>query len=333
MSVLEYSTSFDSLARYDPYIVATMWDMIHRFIAGLAPELTEACSTTALKDIMDISRIQAFTQNIEKGRRQQQGKKISEQGHRKRMRFVRYNEVQEKHGHLCHGVTSVVDDTWANAEQVPTFVIHVGVWGGESQSSAGRGRGRGRGSSSGGNQNYIYALADPGSTLSYITPFVARRFGIVPEILTDPFAISTLIRESIITRRVYQGCTVTVCSRQTSADLVELEMIDFDAIMGMDWLAACYATVDCRAKATKFHFLAPLMKLTQKATKFKWTEVCERSFQELKNRLTSTPVLTLPKGPDGYAVDCDASGVGLGCVLMQHRKIIKACNISSSKRS
>ena len=151
----------------------------------------------------------------------------------------------------------------------------------ESQSSAGRGRGRGRGSSSSGNQNRIYALAgrqdqesspdvvtgilticshdayaliDPGSTLSYITPFVARKFGIVPEILSDPFAVSTPVGESIIARRVYRGCTVTICSRQTSADLVELEMMDFDAIMGMDWLAACYATVDCRAKAAIFHF-------------------------------------------------------------------------------
>ena len=67
---------------------------------------------------------------------------------------------------------------------------------------------------------------------------------------------------------------------------------------------------------------APLTKLTQKETKFQWTEACERSFQELKNRLTSAPVLTLPEGLEGYAVYCDASGVGLGCVLMQHGKVI-----------
>ncbi|XP_070039424.1 uncharacterized protein [Nicotiana tomentosiformis] len=137
----------------------------------------------------------------------------------------------------------------------------------ESQSSAGRGRGRGRGSSSSSNQNHSYALAGrqdqesspdvvtyPGSTLSCITPFVAGKFGIVPEILSDPFALSTPVGESIIARQVYRCCTVTVCGRQTSADLVELGMLDFDAIMGMDWLAACYATVDCRVKTTKFHF-------------------------------------------------------------------------------
>ncbi|KAH0773846.1 hypothetical protein KY290_010983 [Solanum tuberosum] len=53
------------------------------------------------------------------------------------------------------------------------------------------------------------------------------------------------------------------------------------------------------------------------------TEV--RSFLGLAGyyrRLTSAPVLTLPDGSEGYAVYCDASGVGLGCVLMQHGKVI-----------
>ncbi|XP_070040665.1 uncharacterized protein [Nicotiana tomentosiformis] len=48
---------------------------------------------------------------------------------------------------------------------------------------------------------------------------------------------------------------------------------------------------------------APLTKLTQKETKFQWTEACERSFQELKNRLTSAPVLTLPEGKANVVAD------------------------------
>ncbi|XP_070046844.1 uncharacterized protein [Nicotiana tomentosiformis] len=156
----------------------------------------------------------------------------------------------------------------------------------ESQSSAGRGQRRGRASSSCGNQNRSYALAgrqdqesspdvvtsmlticslnaytliEPGSTLLCITPFVTGKFGIVPEILSDPFAVSIPVGESIIARRVYRGSTVSICGRQTSSDLVELEMLDFDAIMGMDWLAACYATVDYRAKIARFNFSGELV--------------------------------------------------------------------------
>ena len=42
----------------------------------------------------------------------------------------------------------------------------------------------------------------------------------------------------------------------------------------------------------------------------------------LKDRLTKAPVLTLPEGSDGFVVYCDASRVGLGCVLMQNGKVI-----------
>ncbi|CAN4096900.1 unnamed protein product [Withania somnifera] len=50
--------------------------------------------------------------------------------------------------------------------------------------------------------------------------------------------------------------------------------------------------------------------------------VSTRGDKELKNKLTSTPVLVLPEGTDGYAVYCDASGIGLGCVLTQHGRVI-----------
>ncbi|XP_070032422.1 uncharacterized protein [Nicotiana tomentosiformis] len=45
---------------------------------------------------------------------------------------------------------------------------------------------------------------------------------------------------------------------------------------------------------------SPLIKLTQKAIKFQWSDACEKSFQELKARLTMASVLTLPEGIDGF---------------------------------
>ena len=67
---------------------------------------------------------------------------------------------------------------------------------------------------------------------------------------------------------------------------------------------------------------APLTKLTRKEEKFVWSEACQQSFDELKRKLTSAPVLTLPLGQDGYTVYCDASRQGLGCVLMQNENVI-----------
>ena len=56
--------------------------------------------------------------------------------------------------------------------------------------------------------------------------------------------------------------------------------------------------------------------------KFQWSYDCEKSFVELKTRLTTAPVLNLPEGSDGYAIYCNTSRVGLGCVLMQQSKVI-----------
>ena len=80
----------------------------------------------------------------------------------------------------------------------------------------------------------VYALIDPGSTLSYVTHYVAMEFGIEPEQLYEPFSVSTPLGESILAARVYRDCVVTLRGRDTVADLIELRMIDFDVIMGMD---------------------------------------------------------------------------------------------------
>ena len=66
----------------------------------------------------------------------------------------------------------------------------------------------------------------------------------------------------------------------------------------------------------------PLTKLTRKEEKFEWTPKCEESFQELKKRLTMAPVLTLPDETGNFVIFSDASHKGLGCVLMQHGKVI-----------
>jgi hypothetical protein len=68
--------------------------------------------------------------------------------------------------------------------------------------------------------------------------------------------------------------------------------------------------------------VAPLTRLTRKNEKFQWSEECEQSFQELKQRLVTAPVLTLPSGSDGFVIYNDDSHKGLGCVLMQQGKVI-----------
>ncbi|GJR41099.1 reverse transcriptase domain-containing protein [Tanacetum coccineum] len=62
--------------------------------------------------------------------------------------------------------------------------------------------------------------------------------------------------------------------------------------------------------------------LTQKSKTFNWGEEQEYAFQTLKDKLCNAPVLALPDGSEDFVVYCDASGIGLGCVLMQRGKVI-----------
>ena len=66
----------------------------------------------------------------------------------------------------------------------------------------------------------------------------------------------------------------------------------------------------------------PLTKLLRKGVKYSWNEEQEKSFEELKKRLVSSPILALPSGSGGYQVYSDTSKKGLGCVLMQHGNVI-----------
>jgi len=66
----------------------------------------------------------------------------------------------------------------------------------------------------------------------------------------------------------------------------------------------------------------PLTALTKKNDRFILSDECEECFQELKQRLVSAPVLTLPKESETFVIFSDASLQGLGCVLMQQDKVI-----------
>jgi hypothetical protein len=66
----------------------------------------------------------------------------------------------------------------------------------------------------------------------------------------------------------------------------------------------------------------PMTKLLKKGVKFDWSQKCEDSFHTLRRHLTTAPVLAQPDNTKSFDVYCDASGTGLGCVLMQDNRVI-----------
>ncbi|XP_070046740.1 uncharacterized protein [Nicotiana tomentosiformis] len=173
-----------------------------------------------------------------------------------------------------------------------------------------------------------------GSTLSYVTLLVARKFGIEPELI-KPFEVSTPIGDPVIIGWLLVMLTLIEDQRWFGSSFqgsLFLEGKGEDIQVDTQKIEAV-KTCPKPTTPTEVHsFLglagyyrrfvegvsslsSPLTKLTQKGAKFQWTDACERSFQALKGRLTSAPVLTLLEGTDGYAIYCDASGIVLGCRL------------------
>ncbi|KAL0541655.1 hypothetical protein IC582_021709 [Cucumis melo] len=66
----------------------------------------------------------------------------------------------------------------------------------------------------------------------------------------------------------------------------------------------------------------PLTQLIRKGAPFIWSKACEDSFQNLKQKLVTIPVLTIPDGSGSFVIYSDASKKGLGCVLMQQGKVV-----------
>jgi hypothetical protein len=64
-------------------------------------------------------------------------------------------------------------------------------------------------------------------------------------------------------------------------------------------------------------FLLFILFSSREGVKFAWSEECVKAFHTLREHLTSAPVLTQPDMSKPFEVFCDASGTGLGCVLMQ----------------
>jgi hypothetical protein len=66
----------------------------------------------------------------------------------------------------------------------------------------------------------------------------------------------------------------------------------------------------------------PMTELLKKGVKYEWSQKCEDAFHTLRQHLTTAPVLAQPDNTKPFEVYCDASGTGLGCVLMQDNRVI-----------
>ena len=103
-----------------------------------------------------------------------------------------------------------------------------------------------------------YTLVDPGSTHSFASRPFLDRFQIETRPLEGRMRVSLPAGDPLFSDRVVRDSRVLIGGQEFPADLVALDMRDFDVVLGMDWLSRHRATFDCYKKEVKLHRLGKL---------------------------------------------------------------------------
>ena len=84
-------------------------------------------------------------------------------------------------------------------------------------------------------------------------------------------------------------------------------IFDWTPPMNVTQLRSFLGLASCCCRFVENFSAKPLTGLLHKGVKFDWTEKCQESFQALKDKLTSTPVLAPPDTKKDFVIYCDAS--------------------------
>nr|XP_004237286.1 uncharacterized protein LOC101250208 [Solanum lycopersicum] len=286
MSIKDYSLKFTQLSKYAPTIVADSSAKMNKFVNGISDLVVNECRSSMLIPRMDISRLMVHVEQIEDQKLKQVGREL------KKGKVPTPKPQEGKGGRsyvekfLCAKCDSINDGKLLVGtgncygcgkssymkRYFPMIKSQVRK-NSQDQASAPNldalKKNRFYALQSQSDQESsvdvvtvmlklfsfeVYALLDPGPTSSFVTLLVAMKFDILPDILDEPFLISTPVGASMVVDRVYKGCPISLPNRVAFVDLIELHMLNIDVIFGMNRLHACFASIDCRTRVVKIPF-------------------------------------------------------------------------------
>ncbi|GAV85922.1 RVP_2 domain-containing protein [Cephalotus follicularis] len=93
---------------------------------------------------------------------------------------------------------------------------------------------------------------DSGASHSFISARFASCLDVTPDCLSYTLEVCTPTGNSMYTDSVYRSCEMSMAGISLYADLIVLPICDFDVILGMDWLSAHCARMDCYQKTVDF---------------------------------------------------------------------------------
>ena len=91
-------------------------------------------------------------------------------------------------------------------------------------------------------------LFDSGATYSFASSYFISHLRRDIEFLEAPIIVFTQVENPIEVLRVLSMCPMMIDGYRYDTDLIVLEILGFDVILGMDWLSAYQATLNYREK-------------------------------------------------------------------------------------
>ncbi|GJU95813.1 putative reverse transcriptase domain-containing protein [Tanacetum coccineum] len=138
--------------------------------------------------------------------------------------------------------------------------------------------------------------------------------------------------------KVIRDCKLEIEGHTFDIDLLPFGHGSFDVIVGIDWLSRHKVEIVCHEKVVRIPLphgeilrvlgekpeekVRYLMSAKTEEQKLKDIVIVRNFLEILKDKLCNAPVLALPDGPEDFIVYCDASGLGLRCVLMHMGRVI-----------
>ena len=95
-------------------------------------------------------------------------------------------------------------------------------------------------------------LFDSSATHSFISPYFAKILARDRVLMKDLLAIGIPAERTIEVKYVFSACVIEIDSKVYPADLIELDVLNFDVVLRMDWLSKNYTSIDYRDKCIRF---------------------------------------------------------------------------------
>ncbi|XP_070041029.1 uncharacterized protein [Nicotiana tomentosiformis] len=140
-------------------------------------------------------------------------------------------------------------------------------------------------------------LFDLGSTYSYVSSYFAYCLDMPRVSLVTLVHISTTVGDYVMVDQVYRSCVVTISGFEMRVDFLLLDMVDFDVILGIDWLSLYHGIPDYHIKTMLSMPVLPRLEWKGFLVKYTSTNIVE----SVSIIVESVPVVR--EYPDVFLVD------------------------------